>query len=476
MMPHRQSCDRCRQQKARCTREDPLNDAADPFLPCERCMKAGAVCSYSRECPRVGILSFHSSSVFKPTVTAKQKSGRPVGLSPTHSQADSRHPNSRLLRFLHGSPELSSIGQQGLTGTCPPAKELDISVPNNSLDCNMFHRSSPSNRSITELRPLNTTDLSGWDVSLLSPGPSFTAVQGPWDSHQHMSPENGTATRTSVAPSNRDEDTPEAWTTRLAALATRATQTSKHLAASDISTPLTVSSPQVEEVFDATSTLLRILDSFSGIVRVASSPNLESRSESAPTAAKVVTRDRGLVFLILACHQRLLDCFQAMCNSISRSLRSMSSSRIELGGTLPWKRTLHGDEGMPCVAQLTMVLQLLSHLLNQLDRALNPPLSSLSSSSRGQESRSSFDFATTIDSDASPRWTRSPPGSSNSSQDNAALLLFGHQEAERTKRQDNRQTFMRIAKEMLVTVPDQHSTLNTQIRELQDSINHFGRL
>lgn len=360
---------------------------------------------------------------------------------------------------------------------CPPAKDLDISVPNNSLDCNIYHPSSPPSRPGTELPALNTDDLSGWDVGLLSPGPPFTTMQSPWGSHHHIPPEDERPTHKSGASSSHEEDSPEAWTTRLAALATRATQTSRHLAASDISNPLTVSSPQVEEVFDATNTLLRILDSFSGrgALSVAASPSPASVL-SEPAAAEVLTRDPGLIFLILACHQRLLDCLQAMCNSISRSLRSMDSSRTKLHRTLPWKRTLHGEEGLPCVAQLAMVLQLVSHLLNQLDRALNPSSSVCSSFSKGQGSRSSFDFAATTDPDVCSSWNRSPPGSSNSSQGDAALLLFGHQEDDTIRRPNNRQCFMGLAKGVLMTVPDQHTTLNSQIRELQDLINQFGRL
>ncbi|KAL7945267.1 hypothetical protein V8C42DRAFT_322651 [Trichoderma barbatum] len=54
-MSHRQSCDRCRQQKVRCLRNNgqrgqtnPLSPYRTSFSQCERCIKAGTDCIYSR--------------------------------------------------------------------------------------------------------------------------------------------------------------------------------------------------------------------------------------------------------------------------------------------------------------------------------------------------------------------------------------------------------------------------------------------
>ncbi|KAI0377620.1 hypothetical protein F5Y04DRAFT_173998 [Hypomontagnella monticulosa] len=443
-MSNRQSCDRCRQQKARCTRVDSSHDNADPYLPCERCTKAGALCLYS----------------------PKQKSGRPAAPSLAHNHTNSHHASLRLLRCPHESPVISSIGRQG------PARRqtqgLDISVPNNGLGCNVFHHPHMPNQTETGLSPLNTDDISGWEEAHLIPGPSVPTVQGLQDSHQQMSPEQDMASQSSGAASSYEDGSPEAWTARLASLATWTTQTAKNLSPSNISTPLTVSSPQVDQVFDGTNTLLHILDSISGVLYAASSPPSSPESASEAVASKL-TRDPGLIFLVLACHQRLLDSFKAICNSIRQSLHSMEPIRAEQRGTMPWKRTLHGDEGLPCVAQFVMVLQLVSHLLNQLDRALNPtPIVS------GQEPSSSFDISVSTGPDVSSSWTRSP-GSLSSNQGDGALLLFD-QEVDVGKEPDNKQGFMELAKGFLTTVPDQHTSLNNKIRELQDSMNHFSRL
>ncbi len=150
----------------------------------------------------------------------------------------------------------------------------------------------------------------------------------------------------------------------------------------------------------------------------------------------------------------------------------MSSHQSEDRGTLPWKRTLHGDDGLPCVAQFVMLLQLMSHLLNQLDMALSP--SHNPSSSRGQNLRSSSDFSAMTDPDISPSWAISPLSSLSSSQSNSALLLFSH-EADVSKKSEQ-QGFVRLAKGFLIAVPDQHTILNNKILELQNLINGSRRL
>lgn len=57
-MSHRQSCDRCRQQKVRCRRDEAAqrgksntsSTGQTSLLPCERCTKAAVDCVYSRMC------------------------------------------------------------------------------------------------------------------------------------------------------------------------------------------------------------------------------------------------------------------------------------------------------------------------------------------------------------------------------------------------------------------------------------------
>ncbi|KAL5340286.1 hypothetical protein BJX70DRAFT_128690 [Aspergillus crustosus] len=55
-MSHRQSCDRCRQQKVRCIRDEAQAQRGASYpdraslAPCERCSKAGVDCIYSCMC------------------------------------------------------------------------------------------------------------------------------------------------------------------------------------------------------------------------------------------------------------------------------------------------------------------------------------------------------------------------------------------------------------------------------------------
>ncbi|KAL9111469.1 MAG: hypothetical protein Q9227_004147 [Pyrenula ochraceoflavens] len=193
---------------------------------------------------------------------------------------------------------------------------------------------------LSELPPLSTDNLgiSGWDMSPSAiNAPPFAAIQGP-QHHISLGHERTSSQSSRDSPSSHDGDSSEAWTARIAALITQTTQTANHLTPSDISPPLTVSSPQVGEIFDATSTLLRILDGISEAIRAASSsssssppppPNTTESTTNDPTAATRLTQDPGLIFLILACHQRLLDSFQAICDSIRWSLDSMTSHQSE---------------------------------------------------------------------------------------------------------------------------------------------------
>jgi hypothetical protein len=154
------------------------------------------------------------------------------------------------------------------------------------------------------------------------------------------------------------------------------------------SAPPTVSSPHVNEAFEGTRTLVSIINH---IVAMASRRESGSGDEMDTTTRykgnfKVVDFG-GLVLTTLACHQHLLAFFRAICDSIERCIESVADERRPPGGGL------HSD-GPPSTAQFTMVLQLLVHLINRLDRCLFPgkpssPVSSSSTSIYGGISNSS---------------------------------------------------------------------------------------
>lgn len=139
----------------------------------------------------------------------------------------------------------------------------------------------------------------------------------------------------------------DALTSQLTALSQRTMRTIRYLIRSG-STCLTVSSPQINEAFKDTNSLIRIINDISG-------PS--SIDTGQPMA------DEGLIFLALASHQHILGLFRAICNSIRRCLESIDQDNEQQ------KQSIDG-EWSSSVAQFVMVLQLLMHLINRIDRSM----------------------------------------------------------------------------------------------------------
>ncbi|KAF5026355.1 hypothetical protein F66182_1563 [Fusarium sp. NRRL 66182] len=141
------------------------------------------------------------------------------------------------------------------------------------------------------------------------------------------------------------------------------------------SAPPTVSSVHINEAFEGTRTLVRIMNSM--LSRV--SPGDDG--DSIYGARSFMAADiGGLVLTTLACHQHLLNFFKGVCNTIELCVESVANGKRLLdcsGGSF-----LNGD-GAPSTAQFAMVLQLLVHLVGRLDRCLflDRALSLVSSSS-----------------------------------------------------------------------------------------------
>ncbi|KAI1126500.1 hypothetical protein F5Y10DRAFT_267049 [Nemania abortiva] len=148
---------------------------------------------------------------------------------------------------------------------------------------------------------------------------------------------------------------------------------------------LTVSSPHLEGIFEATAQLLKILDWF------------QRRGEQKPPISNLLNySDRGLTFGVLAVHQRLLHAYGTVYTLVKRRVQEASWSTMEhvaqgsnwIGPQPPvygtrtaiveqqratptGGPTAHGKGALyVSMAQHVMVLQLLSHMLSRLDRAL----------------------------------------------------------------------------------------------------------
>ena len=176
-------------------------------------------------------------------------------------------------------------------------------------------------------------------------------------------------------------DSLQGLTLQATALSAQAVSATRLLLRPD-SAPPTVSSAHVNEAFEGTRTLVRIIKNIVGMASPGDSGDeLEAaRSDGGCRVADI----GGLVLTTLACHQHLLAFFRAMYDSIERCVKSVADEKRPLGSG--GGSSLHGDalhgNGPPSTAQFTMVLQLLMHLINRLDRCLSParPSSPVSSS------------------------------------------------------------------------------------------------
>ncbi|KAF4442640.1 fungal zn(2)-Cys(6) binuclear cluster domain-containing protein [Fusarium austroafricanum] len=165
------------------------------------------------------------------------------------------------------------------------------------------------------------------------------------------------------------------------AVSTRALSATSALLHSN-SPPPTVSSTYVNEAFEGTRTLVRIINTIS----------MKISGERGEGLQECVEEDGigGLVLTTLACQQHLLGLFKAICKSIENCLEMVSGKKQVSDGI--HGGSLNGD-GAASSAQFTMVLQLLVHLINRLDRCLftsphtlsSPPSASSASAYGGVE-------------------------------------------------------------------------------------------
>ncbi|KAF2833547.1 hypothetical protein CC86DRAFT_461889 [Ophiobolus disseminans] len=298
-MSHRHSCDRCRQQKVRCLRDE-LPSTGQPLPPCERCNKANVACVYS----------------------LKQRTKRPVE---TRKDASSEM-------------NLGSMGdfRQGLT--------VDVAFPRGgplSSDFSDLANSFPP--AVDEGAGGCIPGFDGWDTNNLQ-------LFSPISSSLPLQRFNGDALRDQdmgTASSDDDEQVIDVLTSQLTGLSERAMRAKRSLVRPDSAT-LTVSSPQVNNAYEDANTLIRVLNSIATSLY----------GNMGHTAV-----DDGLVFLALASYEHLLALFRAICDAVSQRLECKASGLEQQQGSL------HGDGPCP-VAQYVMVLQLLMHLINRLDRSL----------------------------------------------------------------------------------------------------------
>ena len=274
-----------------------------------------------------------------------------------------------------------------------------------------------------------------WDANLQQfSSPSLNSL---------AAPSAGVAPPLSTAPSvtdgredsedaDEDQEPSEALSSQLTSLSQRATRARRRLVR-PARAPLTVSSPEVNEALEDTNTLIRI-------VKKITAPDRDNSSLD-PTAAY-----HGLTFSALACHQHLVALFRAICDAIFQCLQSKKEQQ-----QLDQKRRQHSDVGPSSVAQFVMVLQLLMHLINRMDRTLfqnNPSIwHSVGLSGSG--------YVTPITPNAVNHRTIDPiqlEASAGGSSPPGGLLV--------------------LVQDIMGTIPNEHEKLRQVIQKLQTDMEH----
>ncbi|KAF5531538.1 fungal zn(2)-Cys(6) binuclear cluster domain-containing protein [Fusarium mexicanum] len=242
---------------------------------------------------------------------------------------------------------------------------------------------------------------------------------------------------------SHEQDVIQELSLQLTAISQRATRARRLLHRTGCPPP-TVSSPEVNEAFEDTNSLLRIVNN---IKNTCAHPCDEASPNS-------IAPDYGLVFSALASHQHLLTVFKAICHLIQRCLESMTSAYQH---RRQQQQKLHdGDIGPSSVAQFVMVLQLLTHLINRMDRNL---VQVNAADGHGQE--------TSLDGQATPITP------SIGYQDIFQSTLFHRRVKNNTTGDAQSQCGLpAIGQVVLGAIPDEHKRLRLFIQELQTRIDH----
>ncbi|KAL8364894.1 hypothetical protein RB595_003940 [Gaeumannomyces hyphopodioides] len=356
-MSHRHSCERCRQQKVRCLRDSETMQKPSPgqSIPkCSRCAKAGTTCVYS----------------------LRLRTRRPG-------------PNAGTGVTIVGQ------GLQSAADKYPtPFDSVDEDASPYQLDIDTFNWDQMTVFSpmplglVAEAR--GSVDHFGLDLDMTAGGGGLPGESQWWGGVPPSPP----LSSPKPEPDDYDEAMPpedslQGLTSQATAVSARAVSTTRRLQRPG-SAPPTVSSALVNEAFEGTKTLVRVINSVVAMAPPPPSPNVSTAHSSNSSnssdgdemeAAAARSASGGLVLTTLACHQHLLAFFRAICESIERFVESVADGKRPTGGPSPSSSSLHGD-GPPSTAQFTMVLQLLVHLINRLDRCLFPagPASLFSSS------------------------------------------------------------------------------------------------
>jgi hypothetical protein len=183
----------------------------------------------------------------------------------------------------------------------------------------------------------------------------------------------------------------EVYMEKLTQLSLRILRSERGLFATTL--PLSIASPSFNDMYGAASSLIILINQYTDMNAVSISSfdpkpldlskfdtndaniffgmaNTSMAEPGQDCIAKLVGPDPGVVFLILACHQRLLSVFERICSSVHQELQDSQLSSLEHFLRQHDLPAAAQSSTVSMTGQAVMAVQLVSHLLGRLDRAL----------------------------------------------------------------------------------------------------------
>ncbi|KAK4161226.1 hypothetical protein QBC43DRAFT_98970 [Cladorrhinum sp. PSN259] len=416
-MPRRQSCDRCHEQKVRCITQGPdgvsglgaiaeedestLGRQVLAEIPCVRCSKAGAICIFSPQLrsgrPRVHRTTSSPSSRQKRTRQASSRcSSSSPSMSPGMSPAVSQSSSPRSLPVsLAGSMDYSSSIAPSLAGSPAPIPQYHLTehgFGDHGVIADQWLLSSFERERAQFLEPGSSSCQGDHQPQYLQlPETSSVGYQSGtgtttmlnylWDYH-HQHPAQAAETQHHHHHHHHHHHQNHNFAEELIQINLRLHRATSSLhvpsqIASSASSSISASSPPpaaaaaaagANEIFDASSAFISMVDCY------ASSRQTTPRGHSIndhipqtnpgmmpmmmPHSSTITTMisdddaaDTSACLTILACHQLIIGAFEHLCDSFLRTMAAVQYNT-------------------PPQQQIQVTVNLIGHLINQLDRSL----------------------------------------------------------------------------------------------------------
>ncbi|KAH8166276.1 hypothetical protein CIB48_g1981 [Xylaria polymorpha] len=279
----------------------------------------------------------------------------------------------------------------------------------------------------------------GWDANLQPFSPtSLHSLAAP--SRADAAPISTAASTTDGCEDSEDidddKDPTDALSSQLTSLSQRATRAIRRLDRPGRA-PLTVSSPEVNAALEDTNTLIRIINNII-------SPDCDD------ITLDPATTNCGLAFSALACHQHLVALFRAICDAIHRCLQSKKENQQQ--HQQHHRNRQHSDVGPSSVAQFVMVLQLLKHLINRIDRSLFQNNQSMWHATRLSTGGHITPITPSVDNTIDPILAATAAAAGGGSSPHGGLLV--------------------LVNDIVGTIPNEHEKLRQLIQKLQTEMEH----